>query len=141
VFCYYRSEIITNLLEAKLQSIPESALESSPLTTTPQSEQQPQSQPQQQPSDMKTVKDDPRYVKYFKMLKVGIPIDHIQQQMMFDGVDPNILSNPDAAPPINSRMFGSYTCTLNTHTHILSLLCMCCVSVYIIEENVIFFLL
>lgn len=43
-----------------------------------------------------TIKDDPRYAKYFKMLNMRIPAAAIRQKMMMEGVDPNILDNPDA---------------------------------------------
>jgi hypothetical protein len=100
-----------NLLEAKLQSVPESALESSASSTQQSSQQQQnsannvynQQQEKKGESGEKKIKDDPRFAKYFTMLKVGIPIDRIQEKMMMEGVDPNILSNPDAPIP---RMFS-----------------------------------
>eukprot|EP01112_Ceratiomyxa_fruticulosa_P008270 TRINITY_DN2138_c0_g1_i1.p1 TRINITY_DN2138_c0_g1~~TRINITY_DN2138_c0_g1_i1.p1 ORF type:complete len:212 (+),score=72.08 TRINITY_DN2138_c0_g1_i1:295-930(+) len=42
-----------------------------------------------------TMKDDPRYSKYFKMLRMGIVVQSIQQKMMMEGIDPNILDHPD----------------------------------------------
>mgnify|MGYP002385750259 CR=1 FL=1 len=38
---------------------------------------------------------DPRYTKYFKMLKNGVPLAAVQQKMMFEGFSPDVLSNPD----------------------------------------------
>jgi hypothetical protein len=38
---------------------------------------------------------DPRYAKYFKMLKNGVPLAAVQQKMMFEGFSPDVLSNPD----------------------------------------------
>jgi WASH complex subunit CCDC53 len=91
-------EITMNLLEAKLQSIPEAAFESSGPTSqqTQQQSATVTSGEQHTPHTGNTVKDDPRYAKYFTMLRIGIPIDSVQQKMMMDGVDPSILSNPDA---------------------------------------------
>lgn len=44
-----------------------------------------------------TNQNDPRYARYFKMLKLGVPAAQIRQKMMFEGVDPDILDNPDGA--------------------------------------------
>lgn len=41
-------------------------------------------------------KDDPKYQKYFKMLKMGIPIDAIKHKMICDNLDPNIIDNPSS---------------------------------------------
>jgi len=43
-----------------------------------------------------TMKEDPRYNKYFKMLKLGVAIPQIQQKMMMEGIRPEILDTPDA---------------------------------------------
>jgi hypothetical protein len=40
-----------------------------------------------------SLKDDPRYAKYFTMLKFNIPLVQVQQKMQMDGVDPSILSH------------------------------------------------
>ncbi|KAF8362018.1 ddl-1 [Pristionchus pacificus] len=42
------------------------------------------------------VKDDPRYSKYFKMVKMGIQEEAVQLKMKSEGVDPSILHNPNA---------------------------------------------
>jgi len=44
-----------------------------------------------------TVSEDPRYTRYFKMLKMGVPLAHVQSKMMMEGHDPAILENPNAA--------------------------------------------
>lgn len=47
-----------------------------------------------------TVSKDPRFIKYFKMLNIGIPLGAVQIKMRQENVDPSILDNPDApAPP------------------------------------------
>lgn len=48
------------------------------------------------PPGTMTVSDDPRYATYFKMLKLRVPVASIKQKMMMEGIDPNILDNPDA---------------------------------------------
>lgn len=45
------------------------------------------------------VKDDERYVKYFKLLKMGMPPEQVKLKMSADGVDPSVLDNPDAVVP------------------------------------------
>jgi len=45
----------------------------------------------------KTVSEDSRYTRYFKMLKMGVPLAHVQSKMMMEGHDPAILENPNAA--------------------------------------------
>lgn len=57
-----------------------------------------------------TVKDDPKYEKYFKLLKMGMPSEQVKVKMISDGLDPNVLDHPDqpstgsspAAPPSSS---------------------------------------
>jgi len=47
-----------------------------------------------------TVSQDPRYVKYFKMVKVGIPIMALRPKLLAEGLNPDLLETPDApAPP------------------------------------------
>lgn len=50
------------------------------------------------------VSKDPRYAKYFKMLQVGVPEGAIRPKMKMDGLDPDLLSTPDApAPPMTAK--------------------------------------
>ncbi|GMS84228.1 hypothetical protein PENTCL1PPCAC_6403 [Pristionchus entomophagus] len=42
------------------------------------------------------VKDDPRYAKYLKMIKLGIQEEAVRLKMKSEGVDPSILDNPNA---------------------------------------------
>merc|ERR1712173_8759 len=42
-----------------------------------------------------TNRQDPRYEKYFKMLRLGVPEASVQQKMAAEGFDPSILSRPD----------------------------------------------
>lgn len=46
------------------------------------------------------VKDDPRFAKYFKMEKMGVPRPAVSIKMRQEGIDPSFLDTPDApAPP------------------------------------------
>ena len=45
------------------------------------------------------VKDDPRFLPFFKMLRLGVVIPHIKMQMQAKGLDPNLLDDPDAPAP------------------------------------------
>ena len=38
-------------------------------------------------------KNDPKYEKYFKMLKMGVPIDAIKHKMICDNLDPDIIDS------------------------------------------------
>ena len=50
--------------------------------------------------------EDERYSKYFKMLKMGVPLQAVKNKMAVEGLDGNVLDNPDtpAAPaPADSQ--------------------------------------
>eukprot|EP00294_Goniomonas_avonlea_P012048 CAMPEP_0114554008 /NCGR_PEP_ID=MMETSP0114-20121206/7977_1 /TAXON_ID=31324 /ORGANISM="Goniomonas sp, Strain m" /LENGTH=197 /DNA_ID=CAMNT_0001739019 /DNA_START=13 /DNA_END=606 /DNA_ORIENTATION=- len=67
---------------------PEAAPESAPPAEAPE------------PVAENKVKDDPRYFKYFKMVKVGVPPPVVMQKMALEGLDASLLDTPDApAPP------------------------------------------
>ncbi|KAI6197019.1 hypothetical protein M3Y94_01176000 [Aphelenchoides besseyi] len=57
------------------------------------------------------VSEHPTYVKYFKMIRLGIPEAAVRQKMGAEGFDPNILSDPNAlvdfVPTQNSEFSGS----------------------------------
>jgi WASH complex subunit CCDC53 len=42
-------------------------------------------------ADVVMIKDDPRYKKYFVMLRVGVGIPQIQMKMQQDGLDPSVI--------------------------------------------------
>ncbi|XP_035206389.1 WASH complex subunit 3-like [Stegodyphus dumicola] len=119
-----RLEASMCILEAKLASIPglddvsdaePSETVSSPqqneanipepstIQSTPNADQTapPPPPPSTEPQKpVKTVSQDPRYAKYFKMINMGVPVGAVQLKMQAEGVDPEILNNPDAeAPP------------------------------------------
>ncbi len=41
-----------------------------------------------------SLREDPTYAKYFKMMYVGVPVQAIKQKMMSEGIDPAILDHP-----------------------------------------------
>ncbi|OQR92872.1 formin-homology 2 domain-containing protein [Achlya hypogyna] len=43
-----------------------------------------------------TVKDDERYAKFFKLLKMGMPAEQIKLKMGAEGLNPDLLETPDA---------------------------------------------
>lgn len=58
------------------------------------------SMPSEPPKPKMIVSQDPRFSKYFKMINMGVPVGAVQLKMTSEGVDPEILNNPDAeAPP------------------------------------------
>eukprot|EP00795_Rhopilema_esculentum_P005434 gene5434-609_t len=108
-------EITISLLETKLSSIPglEDVTVNTPEPSQPPTvnqqvpsvapqlnqSQPPESTEQATTKEAKTVADDPRYGKYFKMLKVGVPVAAIRGKVLAEGLDPDLLENPDAPMP------------------------------------------
>ena len=41
--------------------------------------------------DGPTIQNDPRFAKYFKMVKMGVPDPVVRQKMQFEGFDPSLL--------------------------------------------------
>ncbi|CAK8696900.1 unnamed protein product [Clavelina lepadiformis] len=113
-------EISLNILEAKLASIPGlDKIAPSTDNTTPASKQEDEvSQSEPSTSDASlpvevtsppeetapvknvlTVRQDPRYAKYLKMVMVGVPKAAIENKMRNDGLDSSLLDTPDAPVP------------------------------------------
>jgi hypothetical protein len=67
--------------------------------STPQSTQSAEGSGEEVP-----LKQDPRFIKYFKMLKMGIPMPAVKQGMVKDSVDPAVMdmdhNKPYVAPPM-----------------------------------------
>lgn len=59
-----------------------------PSTTKPTSES----------GDKIFLKDDPKFAKYFKMLKMGLPMDAVKNAMERDGMDPSVMDGDHSAP-------------------------------------------
>ncbi|XP_071546970.1 WASH complex subunit 3 [Panulirus ornatus] len=50
------------------------------------------------------ISQDPRFVQYFKMLKLGVPEPAVRMKMSSEGLDPSLLDDPNApAPPTESK--------------------------------------
>lgn len=126
-----RVEVTLNILEAKLASIPglESvtveADQAAPMATEqttadnqpgpPIAEQESaqlaneEAMPQveEEPSQpVMTVSKDPRYAKYFQMLKVGVPLVALRPKVLADGLDPDLLETPDAPAPVGGTQLS-----------------------------------
>lgn len=50
------------------------------------------------------LKDDPAYTKYFKMLKLGLPMGAVKNAMERDGVDSSVMDGDHNAPTPSSRV-------------------------------------
>lgn len=114
-----RIEIALNILEAKLASIPglddiNKETPSSVQEPAPQQESVPtqstenlsensaepvQTEPIPNDPNIVTVKNDARYAKYIKMVAVGVPKMAVEGKMRAEGLDPDLLDNPDAPVP------------------------------------------
>jgi len=108
-----RLEITMNILEAKLSSIPGLEGGSAPIAPPPSTTTEaPPSESMELPEVEKeekeiastlTVKEDPRYAPYFKMMKYGVPEIQIKGKLAASGLNPDYLDTPDApAPPMGS---------------------------------------
>lgn len=65
-----------------------------------------------EPSNEENVyKNDPKYEKYFKMLKMGVPVDAIKHKMICDNLDPNIIDCP------KNSILNTNKIIKNTHTN------------------------
>ena len=106
----YDNSCCLAILEAKLNSVPDltapSTVEQTPAPEVAQSSQpashaeatseQPEQKTSPPPPPSKTVAEDERFVKYFKMLKMGVPIQAVKNKMKAEGLDDSVLDNPDA---------------------------------------------
>ncbi|XP_064617599.1 WASH complex subunit 3-like [Liolophura sinensis] len=119
-----RLEFTMSILETKLSSIPGLETVTAPTSSTPSSESsvsattttagdsaqnpaaaaQPSETPQpvEEKKPEKTVAQDPRYAKFFKMLQVGVPAQAIKLKMIAEGLNENLLDTPDAPMPESS---------------------------------------
>ncbi|KAH9525088.1 WASH complex subunit 3 [Bulinus truncatus] len=127
-------EISLTILEAKLSSIPglesvtapqsssstpaaqlppenttvsTSAPAPSSVTANPQPPVQNDAPPPPPPEETKptnTVSQDPRYIKFFKMLQFGVPPPAVKGKMAMEGLNPDLLDTPDAPVPDGGPM-------------------------------------
>ena len=112
-----RLETTLSILEAKLDSVPD--LDGSSQATSAQTgassgssenntnaaanaaaaPPQAATAPAVDPNAMK-VKDDPAYARYFKLMKLGMPVEQIKLKLSAEtDLDPNLLDTPDAISP------------------------------------------
>ncbi|KAM6215931.1 WASH complex subunit 3 isoform 2-T2 [Rhynchocyon petersi] len=110
-------ETTLNILDAKLSSIPgldDVTFEVSPVNksisngphseaTSVQSQNSVQDSGAQESEgageNLLTVAKDPRYARYLKMVQVGVPVLAIRNKMISEGLDPDLLEQPDAPVP------------------------------------------
>ncbi|XP_013107656.1 WASH complex subunit 3 [Stomoxys calcitrans] len=101
------------ILEAKLASIPDVENKESQETVNVEStipselDDRKTDKPVNETAEIETptVKGIPAaehdlYKKFFKMLQVGVPLQAVQLKMQSEGMDSNILSNPQAIIPV-----------------------------------------
>ncbi|XP_045198149.2 WASH complex subunit 3-like [Mercenaria mercenaria] len=55
--------------------------------------------PAEEPKPSNPVSKDPRYMKYFKMVQVGVPEHAVKMKMSAEGLNPDLLDTPDAPAP------------------------------------------
>ncbi|CAL1546919.1 unnamed protein product [Lymnaea stagnalis] len=122
-------EISLSMLEAKLSSIPglesvtapqssSSAPAPASVTETPTAappppgaptpaatpiQNEPPPTPVEETKPQNTVAQDPRYVKFFKMLAFGVPLPAVKGKMAMEGLNPDLLDTPDAPAPAGSQ--------------------------------------
>lgn len=115
-----RIETTLSILEAKLSSIPGLEVAAS-LNTSPASYEH-QDQVEQtsdspvttsnntssellndvkteEPKSIRTVSQDSRYIKYFKLLQMGVPLMAFTAKMISEGLNPDLLETPNAPAP------------------------------------------
>ena len=113
-----RLETTLSILEAKLDSVPDldGSAQSAPANTTAtnsnsngaattaapaQETKTAPAPPGPDPNALK-VKDDPAYARYFKLMKLGMPVEQIKLKLSAEtDLDPNLLDTPDAISPNN----------------------------------------
>jgi len=53
-------------------------------------------------------KTDPKYEKYFKMIKIGIPLEAVKHSVIRDGLDPSVMDENQPKKPVSSaNVIGS----------------------------------
>lgn len=59
-----------------------------------------------------SLKENPKYAKYFQMLKIGLPVEVVRHALQRDGLDPNVLDddtqNKGAAPLKDDPKYAKY---------------------------------
>jgi len=73
------------------------------VPATDESQAQPQhtdaeQKPEEPESTLPSLKNDPKYSRYFKMLSIGMPIDVVKHAMTRDGFDPSVMDGDHNKP-------------------------------------------
>ncbi|CAB4007753.1 WASH complex subunit CCDC53 [Paramuricea clavata] len=68
-------------------------------TNVPNNDEAPPPVEEEPPQQVMTVRQDPRYAKYFRLIKVGVRLQDLQPKVIADGLDPSLLETPDAPAP------------------------------------------
>ncbi|GAB1605068.1 WASH complex subunit 3-like [Argonauta hians] len=84
---------------APAQATPQAAAPSAAPPTPAASAEAAPPPPPTSEEPQKTVSQDPRYMKYFKMVAVGVPEPAVKIKMKNEGLDPSLLDNPNAPAP------------------------------------------
>lgn len=71
--------------------------------------------------DKVAIKDHPQYSKYFKMLKVGLPIDAVKAKMQQEGINSDYIDKVKSQPP--SDLFKSSYLFILMTLYTYSILC------------------
>ena len=80
---------------AAIAAAPATASSSSPATSTSTSPPIPSGPP---------AKEDPTYLAYFKLIRLGMPLEQVKLKCSAEGNDPNVLDHPDE--PIAAAMLA-----------------------------------
>ena len=64
----------------------------------PSEKQSDDAKPTEAPNGRPALKDDPKYERYFRMLKVGMPMEVVKHAMMKDGNDPSVMDGDHDKP-------------------------------------------
>ncbi|XP_034101116.1 WASH complex subunit 3 [Drosophila sulfurigaster albostrigata] len=98
-----RTEAALIILEAKLASIPLDKDEGTAISATTavvdapleDAVETPPEEVEEEPIKGVRACEDVRYKKFFKMLHVGVPAPAVKQKMLSEGLQPQMLDNPD----------------------------------------------
>ncbi|XP_076046673.1 coiled-coil domain containing 53 [Oratosquilla oratoria] len=72
-----------------------------PQTTNNQNGEAEEEEEAAAPSGM-TVSKDPQYERFFKMVRMGVPVPAVKMKMTTEGLNPDLLDTPDALLPATS---------------------------------------
>uniref|UniRef100_A0A1B0BWB7 WASH complex subunit 3 n=1 Tax=Glossina palpalis gambiensis TaxID=67801 RepID=A0A1B0BWB7_9MUSC len=102
------------ILEAKLASIPDEEVKGSEIPATEKLENELESSSKEMPFEKEEEEkeqgvkacDHELFKKYFKMVQVGVPTQAVKIKMQAEGLDPNILDNPNTSITSNTDIIS-----------------------------------